>query len=97
VNSVSVVVSLNISNIPSSARRGGRDIKQNIAKPPYNGADGVVGPAKLQIGAELTTLKASRYRARASRPSARDKVASRLLIDAQPPLLCEEGNISFRI
>ena len=45
--------------------------------------------------AELTTLKASRYRARASRPSALNKVASRLLIDraATPPL--RGGEYSF--
>src|SRR5713226_2770910 len=73
---------------PSSQRRGGRDINKNVAKPPFNGADGVarsaspIGrslkrrPAKSQMGAELTT------------PSARNKVASRLLIDraATPPL-----------
>ena len=47
----------------------------------------MVRPAKY-IGSEMTTLDASRYRARASRPSARNKVASRLLIDraATPPL-----------
>jgi hypothetical protein len=73
---------------PSSQRRGGRDIHKDVAKPPFNGADGVVRPAKPYIGAELTTIKASRYRARASRPSARNKVASRLIIDraASPPL-----------
>jgi hypothetical protein len=46
----------------------------------------VVRPAKRS--AELTTINASRYRARASRPSARNKVASQLLIyrAATPPL-----------
>src|SRR5213594_4570399 len=43
--------------------------------------------------AELTTITASRCRARASRPSAASSVASRLLLMPQPPLLCEEGNI----
>src|SRR5262249_25772449 len=61
---------------PSLQRRGGRDMKQDIAKPPRDGAAGVVGPAKPRIGAELTT------------PSARNKVASRLPIDraSTPPL-----------
>jgi hypothetical protein len=53
----------------------------------------VVRPAKLFIGSELTTIKASRYRARASRPSARNKVASRLLIDrASTPQCCSFSN-----
>jgi len=72
----------------SPPRRGGVDAtSKDIAKPPSNGADGVVRPAKLHSGAELTTIKASRYRARAARPSARNRVASRLLIDraATPP------------
>jgi len=36
----------------------------------FYGADGVVRPAKFYNCAELTTITASRYRARASRPSA---------------------------
>src|SRR5712671_3911927 len=50
--------------------------------------DGALSRLRFRIDAEPTTLKASRYRARASRPSARNKVASRLLIDraASPPL-----------
>jgi len=42
--------------------------------------------------ADLTTITASRYRARASRPSAALSVASRLLLDAAatPPLRGEE-------
>src|SRR5207249_11596677 len=53
-----------------------------------NGAAGVVSSAKLfrpEDFAELTTITASRYRARASRPSA---ALSQLLLDAaaSPPL-----------
>src|SRR5215831_1325204 len=56
-----------------------------------NGAAGVVSSAKLfrpEDFAELTTITASRYRARASRPSAALSVASQLLVDAAatPPL-----------
>jgi len=59
--------------------------------PFQNGAAGVVSPAKLfrpEDFAELTTITASRYRARASRPSAALSVASQLLVDASasPPL-----------
>src|SRR5262249_35212582 len=56
-----------------------------------NCAAGVVSSAKLfrpEDLAELTTITASRYRARASRPSAALSVASQLLVDAAatPPL-----------
>src|SRR5262245_30427591 len=56
-----------------------------------NGAAGVVSSAKLfrpEDFAELTTITASRYRARASRPSSALSVASQLLVDAAatPPL-----------
>src|SRR6059036_2207355 len=56
-----------------------------------NGAAGGVSSAKLfrpEDFAELTTITASRYRARASRPSAALSVASQLLVDASasPPL-----------
>ena|SRR5215831_6163716 len=55
------------------------------------GAAGVVSSAKLfrpKHFAELTTITASRYRARASRPSAASLVVSQLLVDAAatPPL-----------
>src|SRR5213594_4006800 len=56
-----------------------------------NGAAGMVSSAKLfrpEHLAELTTITASRYRARASRPSAASSVASRRLSMPQhsPPL-----------
>src|SRR5881409_2181473 len=56
-----------------------------------NGAAGMVSSAKLfrpEHLAELTTITASRYRARASRPSAASSVASRRLLMPQhsPPL-----------
>ena len=62
-------------NIPLLAEEGWTRHQQNIAKHPFIGADGVVRSAKY-IGSELTT------------PSARNKVASRLLIDraSTPPL-----------
>src|SRR5215467_11961071 len=51
----------------------------------------MVSSAKLfrpEYFAELTTITASRYRARASRPSAAVSVASQLQLMPQPPLLC---------
>src|SRR5437773_5396873 len=68
---------------PSLKRRGGCAI--NKMDPFRNGAAGVVSSAKLfrpEDFAELTTITASRYRARASRPSAALSVASQLLVDA---------------
>src|SRR5213596_1287839 len=71
----------------SPPRRGGVDaplikwIRSEI------GAAGVVSSAKLfrpKHLAELITITASRYRARASRPSAASSVASRLLLMPQP-------------
>ncbi len=41
-----------------------------------------------KISAELTTLEASPYRARASRPARQPAAVA-------PPLLCEEGNIAL--
>src|SRR5881398_3142436 len=54
--------------------------------------DGVVSSAPLRRAAELTTITASRYRARASRPAAPLRWLRGILLMAQPPLLCEEGN-----
>src|SRR5438093_7138205 len=54
-------------------------------------ADGVVSSAPLRRRAELTTMTASRYRARASRPSAPLLWLRGIFLMAQPPLLCE-GN-----
>jgi hypothetical protein len=79
---------LELSDIPLLAEEGWTRHQKNIAKPPLKGADGVarsaspIGrslkrrPAKTHIAAELTT------------PSARNRVASRLLFDraATPPL-----------
>src|SRR5438093_410759 len=42
--------------------------------------------------AEVTTNTASRYRVRASRPSAPPLWLRGIFLMAQPPLLCEEGN-----
>src|SRR5437867_2517187 len=53
---------------PSSQRRGVRDIKK--MDPFRFVADGVVSSAPLRRPAELTTITASRYRARASRITA---------------------------
>ena len=74
---------------PSLKRRGGRAIHK--MDPFRNGAAGVVSSAKLfrpDDFADLTTITASRYRARASRPSAALSAASQLLVDAaaSPPL-----------
>src|SRR5437870_9962708 len=68
-------------------------------------ADGVVRSARLRRPAERTTITASRYRARASRPSA-PLLWLRGILMAQPllrlraialalrALLCEEGNMT---
>src|SRR5438128_10051665 len=54
-------------------------------------ADGVVSSAPLRRPAGLTTITASRYRARASRPSAPLLWLRDIFLMAQPLLLCEEG------
>src|SRR5438093_8893080 len=77
---------------PSSQRRGVRDIKK--MDPFRFAADGVVSSAPLRRPAELTTITASRYRARASRPSAPPLWLRGIFLMAQPPLLCEEGNMT---
>src|SRR5215510_6940417 len=90
---------------PSSQRRGGRASlieagapgakrEPDRAKPQL-----MVSSAKLfrpEDFAELTTVTASRYRARASRPSAALSVASQFLLDAaaSPPL--RGGEYSLR-
>src|SRR5439155_21502543 len=65
-----------------------------------NGAAGVVSSAKLfrpDEFADLTTITASRYRARASRPSAALSPASQLLVDAAayPPLRGGDGSLDI--
>src|SRR5438093_9768572 len=69
-------------------------------------ADGVVSSARLRRPAELTTITASRYRARASRPCAPLLWLRGIFLMAQPllrlrpiglalrALLCEEGNMT---
>jgi len=61
-----------------------------------NGAAGVVSSAKLfrpEDFAELTTITASRYRARAPRPSAALSVASQLLVAGRShPSSARRGN-----
>jgi len=64
--------------IPLLEKEGWTRHKKNAAKPPLKGADGVVAHTKCL--AELTT------------PSAPSKEASRNLLNAQPPLLSQEGN-----
>src|ERR1051326_6279852 len=73
-------------------RRGGRAIHK--MDPFRNGAAGVVSSAKLfrpEVLAELTTINASRYRARASRPSAALLWLRNFLLMPQPPLLFQGG------
>ena len=80
---------LESSNIPLLEKEGWT---RNQKMDPFrNGAAGVVSSAKLfrpDDFADLTTITASRYRARASRPSAALSAASQLLVDAaaSPPL-----------
>src|SRR5213592_2983618 len=71
----------------SPSRRGGVDAPSIKWIRSEIGAAGVVSSAKLfrpKHLAELITITASRYRARASRPSAASSVASRLLMMPQP-------------
>src|SRR5438093_11287909 len=71
---------------PRRARRGGVDAPSIRWIRSEIGAAGVVSSAKLFMPkhlAELTTITASRYRARASRPSAASSVASRRLLMPQ--------------
>ena len=72
-------------------------------------ADGVVSSARLRRPAELTTITASRYCARASRPSAPLLWLRGIFLMAQPllrlrpiglalrALLCEEGNMTHSL
>src|SRR5579862_6458057 len=73
---------------PSSQRRGGRDIKKDVAKPPFNGADGVVRAAKAEVTAELLFRLRPVGLALRATASARNKVASQPLFDraSTPPL-----------
>src|SRR5919197_3725868 len=86
----------------SPPRRGG--VSATSKMDPFRFvADGVVSSARLRRPAELTTIRASRFRARASRIRASrfHARASRpyapllwlrgIFLKAQPPLLCEEG------
>jgi hypothetical protein len=69
-----------IMQSPSSQRRGGRD-KNKMARS-FLCWSGRGGQTRETLhSAQLTTFKASRCRVCASRPSARNKVASQLLLD----------------
>src|SRR5207247_7864337 len=81
--------SFRASTFPSSQRRGVRDIKNNGSVPICRGRGGQFGT--LRRPAELTIITASRYRARASRPSAPLLWLRDIFLMAQPLLLCEEG------
>src|SRR5437870_7445970 len=75
------------SRCPSSQRRGGRDINKMLRSILLrSGRGGQTGRTKYC--AELTTITASPYRARASRPPARKRSLRGFLIDraASPPL-----------
>src|SRR5215813_5734112 len=99
-----------LGGFPSSQRRGGRAINKNGSVPKWRGRGGakrepdrakpqlMVSSAKLfrpEDFAGLTTITASRYRARASRPSAPLWWLRSIFLLAQPSLLCEEGNASL--
>ena len=90
----------------SPPRRGGVSATSKPKDPFRFVADGVVSSARLRRPAELTTITASRYRARASRPSAPRLWLRGIFLMAQPllrlrpiglalrALLCEEGNMT---
>jgi hypothetical protein len=61
-------ISERVAELPSSKRRGGRDIKKDAAKPPLTERTGWSSMTK-HFGMP-TTFYVSRYRAHASRPSA---------------------------
>src|SRR5215472_8809538 len=102
----------NQATFPSLKRRGGCGINQyrEATELPQTGAKRERDSAKHKIVvrsanafrpndfAGLTTIYASRYRARASRPSARTKVASRYFFDraSTPPFqgggICSPDN-----
>ena len=69
---------------PSLKRRGGRDINENIAKPPLKGADGVVRPAESS-GLTISPNRPPRLRG--------TRWLRAFLLTAQPPLLFKEGNV----
>src|SRR6185369_11466851 len=90
------------ANSPPWLRRGGRDLKKNIAKHSLWERTGWFVQTTDNRWLEPTTLDAARYRACASRPSARVNVASRNLLDrAEFPSLSKEGNLlssaTFRV
>src|SRR5689334_15502095 len=66
---------------PPWLRRGGRDLKKNIAKQPCWERTGWFVQTTDNGWLEPTTLDAARWRACAARPSARANVASRNLLD----------------
>ncbi len=79
------------STFPSSQRRGRRDIKNNRSVPICRGRGGQFGtPSKAS---RTDTITASRYCARASRPSA-PLLRLRPIGLALRALLCEEGNMT---
>src|SRR2546425_4810132 len=63
--------------------KGGVDAPSRNIPVPLKGADGVVRSNSKTISLERTT------------PSAPAKVASRLFLWAQPPLLCQGGDLTF--
>ena len=68
-----------VAELPSSKRRGGRDINKNVAKPPLTERTGWSGTS--QVDSELTT------------PSAALRWASPpFFLMPQPPLLYQEGS-----
>src|SRR5213594_2297504 len=90
----------------SPPRRGGVSATSKTMDPFRSVADGVVSSAHLRRPAALTTITASRYCARASRPSAPLLWLRGIFLMAQPllrlrpiglalrALLCEEGNMT---
>src|SRR5437867_10718425 len=75
----------------SPPRGGGVSATSKTMDPFRFVADGVVSSARLRRPDELTTITASRYRARALRPSAPLLWLRSIFLMAHPPLLCEEG------
>src|SRR5206468_9656361 len=79
------------AHIPLLAEEGCPRHQKDGSVPICRGRGGQFG-GPFERPAELTTITASRYRARASRPSAPLLWLRSIFLMAHPPLLCEEGN-----
>ena len=83
------------TDIPLLFKEGWTRPQENIAKPPLWERTGWLVQTTANRWLEPTFLKAARYRACASRPSARANVASRNLLDRAAALLIQAGEFAL--